>query len=447
MKPALTIAIVGHANTGKTSLLRTLLRNSQFGDVRDEAGTTRHVESAAIALDHQLQIEFRDTPGLEDSSALRAYLGEIEQQGHRSRDCLQKSIDAAGDTPDFEQEIKVIKQTLQCQILLYVIDCREPIFAKYIDEIAVLRLAAIPILPVLNFIHDQHSSLASWKQKLAELGLHALVAFDTVAFDFEAERRLYQKLQTLLEEHHSLLQRLLDKRQADWLQLQKTASLRIAHLLYDIGKLELKLTSEDSPGRGLEHIQNQVRAMEQQALTAVLHIMQFNEQDVAMSQLPVQEGNWQLDIFSAQTLKTLGLDTASAAATGAAVGVGIDLLFAGMSLGAATATGAALGTAWHTGKRFGKNILNKLSGHTCLRVDDTTLDILLLRQLWLLNTLFHRGHAANTQSRLTGKPNVTIPNDWRQNRQTIRASAAGWGMAESDVVNHIAQWISDQVRT
>ncbi len=441
MKTLLTIAVVGHANTGKTSLIRTLLRNSHFGEVREEAGTTRHVESAVIAIDQHQQIELRDTPGLEDSSALKNYLQQLQQQGHNNRDLLKRSVELVSTTPEFEQEIKVLNQSLECQLLLYVIDCREPIFAKYIDELEILRFAAVPILPVLNFIHHPRSSIEPWKQKLAELGLHAQVAFDTVAFDFEAEKRLYQKLQTLLEAHYQNLQTLLEKRQTDWQDLQHTACQCIAHLLFDVCKMEILPVANQPREALVKKLQEQVRQREQQALRSVLKVMQFNEQDIAMSQLPVSEGEWQLDLFSAQTLKTLGLDTASAAATGAAIGVGVDIMFAGISLGAATATGAALGAAWHTSKRFGKNLLNSFSGNKHIQVDDTTLDILLLRQLWLLNTLFHRGHAAPEADTLADKPNVQLPKEWRHQSQLLRTSAAGWGLEESDAIISTSHWL------
>ena len=46
--PPLDIAVVGHTNVGKTSLLRTLLRQPDFGQVCDSAGTTRHVERTEV---------------------------------------------------------------------------------------------------------------------------------------------------------------------------------------------------------------------------------------------------------------------------------------------------------------------------------------------------------------------------------------------------------------
>ncbi|MFM1832794.1 MAG: hypothetical protein RLZZ461_1110, partial [Planctomycetota bacterium] len=41
----LRLAVVGHANTGKTSILQTLLRRRDFGIVSPRGGTTRAVEA------------------------------------------------------------------------------------------------------------------------------------------------------------------------------------------------------------------------------------------------------------------------------------------------------------------------------------------------------------------------------------------------------------------
>ncbi len=74
MTEALTIAVVGHTNAGKTSLLRTLTRRVDFGQVSDRPGTTRHAEAVALRLDGREAVRFIDTPGLEDSVALLDFL-------------------------------------------------------------------------------------------------------------------------------------------------------------------------------------------------------------------------------------------------------------------------------------------------------------------------------------------------------------------------------------
>jgi flagellar biosynthesis chaperone FliJ len=61
--------------------------------------------------------------------------------------------------------------------------------------------------------------------------MHATLEFDTVAFTFEAEKRLYQKMQTLVESHYDRLQKLIDYRAQLWNQLCLSGAKRIAGLI------------------------------------------------------------------------------------------------------------------------------------------------------------------------------------------------------------------------
>ena len=51
MTKPLKLAVVGHTNVGKTSLLRTLTRDVGFGEVSHRPSTTRHVEGARLSVD------------------------------------------------------------------------------------------------------------------------------------------------------------------------------------------------------------------------------------------------------------------------------------------------------------------------------------------------------------------------------------------------------------
>ena len=62
MSAPLKLALVGHTNVGKTSLLRTLTRDIGFGEVSHRPSTTRHVEGARLSVDGQPLLELYDTP-------------------------------------------------------------------------------------------------------------------------------------------------------------------------------------------------------------------------------------------------------------------------------------------------------------------------------------------------------------------------------------------------
>lgn len=423
------IGVVGHTNTGKTSLVRTLLRLGRFGEIADRAGTTRHVEAAQLMIQGRPVIELRDTPGLEDSIALAELLQTIIDQGNPGRKALQYLIEHHQAHSEFEQEIKVLKQALACDVLFYVIDCRDDVLEKYRQELQSLSLAARPILPVLNFLNTPNARPQLWRETLADLRLHATVEFDTVAFDFEAEKRLYQKMQTLLEPRYEQLQFILEHRQQEWQQLRRAVIHQVASMLADVALMKTETArataTEQDTNRALtgavSQLQDKVRSREQQCLKTILNVLQFDSAELILPELPVTDDAWSMDLFSPDTLKTFGRDTASAAATGAAIGAGVDLLLAGLSLGAATATGALLGTAWNTSRRYGRDLKLKFGGTVCLGVDAATFEVLTLRQLLLMNNLFRRGHADQRSISIDDdKTAKTLPEGWPRQLKNLR---------------------------
>jgi len=222
--PPLEIAVVGHTNVGKTSLLRTLTRRRDFGAVDDNPGTTRHVESIDLCLDGAVAVRYFDTPGLEDAAALQQYLKNLPGEGtplERVRAFLAGPEAQAA----FEQEAKVLRTLLAVDAAIYVIDCREEVLPKYRYEIEVLSACAKPVMPVLNFLRDAHSQEAAWREVLAAYHLHASVQFDAVAPFVGAEGQLYQDLGVLLRARRPQLQAITGALQA---QAQQRLTRRIS---------------------------------------------------------------------------------------------------------------------------------------------------------------------------------------------------------------------------
>lgn len=204
--PPLDIAVVGHTNVGKTSLLRTLLRQPDFGQVCDSAGTTRHVERTDLRIQGAVAVRYFDTPGLEDSVALHHYLqslpGDVPTPLERVRAFLRGPEAQAA----FEQEAKVLRKLLEADAAIYVIDCREDVLPKYRCEIEILSACAKPVMPVLNFARSPGHQAQAWQSTLAAYHLHASVLFDAVAPFVGAERQLYEDLGVLLRARRAQLQ-------------------------------------------------------------------------------------------------------------------------------------------------------------------------------------------------------------------------------------------------
>lgn len=395
----LRIAIVGHTNAGKTSLLRTLTRQAAFGEVADRPGTTRHVERIALRVDGASPVLFFDTPGLEDSTALLDYLQALGRDATRL-ERVHAFLRGPEARQSFEQEAKVLRQMLEVDAALYVIDCREPVLPKFRCEIEILASCARPVMPVLNFVRSAASREAEWQAVLSASGLHAQVRFDAVAPFVGSEQQLYQDLATLLPRHRETLAgvvRHLDREFAE----RRTASCRlIADVLVDLAALRREITPEAYADpmqrqRFVADFQALALARVRRCMDAVLQVYGFRREDADLAALPWLDGRWQDDLFNPETLKQAGKRLGQGAAIGASLGLIADIAVAGVSLGAGAVVGGAVGGLVTQGwRQFGNKLVNKLRGVQELSLENELLLVAAAHLLEVQRALERRGHAA-----------------------------------------------------
>lgn len=414
MAEPLKLVVVGHTNTGKTSLMRTLLRDVDFGEVSGRPGTTRHVEGARLLADGEALVALYDTPGMEDAIALLDYVDSLAPPAERldGPARVARFLDSPSAATRFEQEAKVLRQLLASDAGLYVVDARDPVLPKHKDELALLASCARPLLPVLNFVRQPDAREADWREALARLGLHAIVSFDTVAPAIDGERHLYEKLITLLDAQRPRLERLMAARAAEATERREAAARLAAGLIIDVAALRVTVPAEPASAaeEALSRTHAAVRGHEQATVDRLLALYRFRPGDVRASALPLLDGRWEHDLFSGEALSQLGVKLGKGAAAGAAAGLGIDLFTGGLSLGAATAIGAVLGGAWQTFDKLGDRLLARVTGARELTVDDAVLRVLAARQQLLLQALEGRGHAAQAPVEI-GQPDIRR---WRE---------------------------------
>ncbi|ARP79487.1 GTPase SAR1 [Bordetella genomosp. 8] len=411
MADLLQIAVVGHTNTGKTSLLRTLTRDPGFGDVADSPGTTRQVQGARLRLDGRAVLAWFDTPGMEDSIALLEYIehlcGDRRLDGP---DRIRLFLDSPEAHRRFEQEARVLEKMLECDAALYVIDARDPVLGKHRDELALLAACGRPLLPVLNFVHAPSHRATQWRDAMARLGLHALLEFDTVAPPLDGEQQLYDRLAVLLDRHADILHGLSDALARERRERHVAALRLIAELLVDIASLRLTCGAGDAAVEAATRsLRDTARKREQACVDALLALYNFRADDYARDPLPLEGQRWGMDLFHPRALQDAGVEVGIGIATGAMAGAAVDLMLAGLSLGTAALIGAAAGGMWQGIERFGKRLGGRLRGERELSVDDAVLRLLAVRQRGLLRALERRGHAARDPVRLAG----TEQDPWR----------------------------------
>jgi hypothetical protein len=382
----LDIAVIGHTNTGKTSLLRTLTRRRDFGVVSARPATTRHVEMAELAADGQAVVRLYDTPGLEDSSGLLAHMEQLKTaSGQDWIETIQAFTTSAELQAGFAQEVKALKQVLASDVIF-----------KHRDELELLGRCARPVLPVLNFVASDAKHEAAWRDQLARVNMHAVVAFDTVVFHEAGELSLYTKIATLADRFAPLLDRLIADLAARRAALKRASAVVVAELIVDVTAARRTYTAaeEDAKTALAAELQDAVRQRERQAVAALLDLNRFDQSDYLPDELPFAQGEWKEDIFDPAVLERFGLSTGSALATGAAAGLAIDFMTGGMSLGAAALTGAGVGLVIDNLRRYGGRLKEMASGIANMRVAEPTLDLLIERETALLAALLKRGHGA-----------------------------------------------------
>lgn len=422
----LSVAVVGHANAGKTSLMRTLLRDSEFGEVADQAGTTRHVEGGALLIDESKRLSLFDTPGLEDSIALlhilSAYFPDKNVDGIER---LQYFLAHLSDYPELQQEAKVLRALLNNDLIFYVIDLREPVLGKYHDELKILSYATKPVIPVLNFTQQGQENIQLWKQQLARLNFHAYVSFDNVHFKFSDELKIYQKMQTLLTDKEDFLAELITLRQQQWAETFNSTKQLVTNLFIEAASVRYQADdNESSISAQTLLLQQSVRQAEAHCVKQLLQLYQFRQVDLQNSELPVQQGAWELDLFSVDNLQAFGIKLGGHIAKGAGVGIVIDLAVGGITLGAAALSGGVVGALWSVKQRYYNEIQAKIKGKRYLCVDDATLQVLWLRQLTLLTTLQQRGHASLGKIALKNAIEISadnLPKKWNSYLRKCRA--------------------------
>ncbi|UCD76695.1 MAG: GTPase/DUF3482 domain-containing protein [Phycisphaerales bacterium] len=402
-RPVLRVAVVGHTNTGKTSLLRTLTRDEEFGEVSPRPAVTREVSGTSLIIDGEPLVELYDTPGLEDSIGLLDHLDDL--RGDRRADGIEyigRFLESEEARSRFAQEAKALRQVLACDVALYAIDVRDRVLGKHRDELEILGRCAKPVVPVLNFIASEDAQTSLWREHLSRVNMHAVAEFDTVVYNDQDEQRLYEKMRTLLDSHRETIDALTRLRRRQREELIDASARLLAELLIDAAAfvMSVPLADRQRAAETVEAMKRKVRDREQRCVRELLELHRFRPEDCEAQGLPVTDGRWGLDLFSPEAMKQLGLKSGGAAAAGAAVGLTLDVMLAGLSLGTGTAIGAAIGALIGSGRMHGRRLLDRAMGMTELRCDDATLSLLRVRQTALIRALLRRGHATQDPMRL-----------------------------------------------
>lgn len=171
----ISIAIAGHTNTGKTTLIRTLMK-STIGEVSDEKNVTK--ESTAYYYEG-LQANFIDTPGFRYAQTYNMYRQEIDEN-HEYK--LPKKWEEK-----MSLDLDAIQAIGKSNVVLYIGNLSVVPDEGYIEEMEAVRNIQPRVIGILNQSKKQleasnkeivDNRINLWKKELKKQGIDNTIVFD-----------------------------------------------------------------------------------------------------------------------------------------------------------------------------------------------------------------------------------------------------------------------------
>jgi hypothetical protein len=408
-KAPLIIAVAGHANHGKTSVVRTLCRMPAFGEVKDFPGTTRVVSGVKFKVESEAKtyMIIFDTPGFQNSAQAIESCGDrfTVHDIRRFFDCRQ----------EFSEDCEALKQVLASQVVLYVIDSTCGPTENLESDFRILARSGVPVIPLFNFAKDNKSpGREAWTDFLHHNNYHLEVVYDAHFYRPDQECELYEKMLVLLKNplHREFFEYHVAMRQFEETRMTREAVAIMAEMLLDCAaychrsnkvESQKKKPAEDD---ATDTFKKRIAERESRAMRAMVAAYNFGP-NLLERNTGQAEANalWREDLFGKAIEWHLGIGVAAGAAGGAATGALVDTAMGWHSLGTGTLVGAVIGgIAGVCGAGLYNAKWDRTSHTLVIRCTENTGKALIERALLLLKNLQHRGMADQREFVVTDAP-------------------------------------------
>lgn len=344
------LAVVGHPNKGKSSLVATLAEDDSVG-ISPTPGTTLRARAYPMRVDGRLLYTLVDTPGFQRARKVLAWLEErAVATGATAADrprLVAEFVRAPGHGERFPDECELLRPLVEGAGILYVVDGGVPYGPEYEAEMEVLRWTGRPSLAVINPITNREH-VADWEAALGQF-FRVVRVIDALHADFETRRQLLLAFGELEARWRGPIGEAVAALDAAHASQRHAAAREIAQLLADA--LGLVVERRLDPTGDAARVEPELEAEYKQQLTtlesahrrAVQRIYGHRAIEAHARELELLES----DLFSEGTWLRFGLrrsDLVTVGAIGGATTGGvIDVALGGASFLAGAAVGAAVG--------------------------------------------------------------------------------------------------------
>jgi len=337
-------AIIGHPNEGKSSVVSTLTGDDRI-PISPIPGETIRNERVSWKAHGREMIQFVDTPGFQNP--LRT-LKWFEENASDHEGLLDRFLKEFAHVPGFDHDCELLKPLAEGAGVVFVADGSRPIGKTDLAEMEILRLAGNPRMGVINSKSDLPDYLENWKREFRK-HFNATFLFDACRASFRNRIELLESLKNIEQNWNPPLEKAIAQIRSDREGKRKrTADLIFEELEHSLVYKKSRLLADEHNSEVVkEELENAfregLRSIEERTWDRILKEFNHTRLNVSVAREPVLSE----DLFSDQTWQVLGLNgkqlALSAAALGGGAGVGLDVLFGGISFGVFAASGAVTG--------------------------------------------------------------------------------------------------------
>ncbi len=338
------IAIMGHPNEGKSSVLSTLAEDDSVR-VSPTPGETTQCRTFPVVIDGREVLRFTDTPGFQNPGRVLSILKTLSGEGG---EIIRKFREQARIIAELADDRELLLPVERGAGIIYVVDGSRPVRNVDREEMEILRLTGRPRMAIINCKDQEEQHLQSWKEEFRK-SFNANRVFNAHRATYAERILLLEALQSIDQDWQPVIGQVVTAFQRDWAaRNQVTAGLIIA-MLRDCLRFRLTVAAnEESQDRRRE--EELVRSFNKS-----LAGIESKAHQKIRAQFKHHIFNYQLpprsilreDLFNERTWQILGLSRRQLAIlgglSGAAVGAGLDVAHAGLSMGLYAALGGAIG--------------------------------------------------------------------------------------------------------
>lgn len=375
----LQLAIMGHPNAGKSSVVATLTENDSI-DIGNVPGTTTWSDHYPVIIDGRTVIEFIDTPGFQNPGHLLEWF-----KAHKDEENVAAVfIEAHESNALYVHDCELLRPVSQGAGIILVVDGSTRIRQKDRDEIELLRLTRRPRMAILNNLTNRENYLSQWDSELR-------MSFNSVR-EFNAHRATYAERIDLLNALKSIEQgweprfkEAISTFEKDWdnrieqtvetiIELFRTVLEYRVSKRVDPQKISTRTGEKRVKAQLVKRLEEGIRRFEKDAQQEIRAHFRHKVWNTPPGSLLME------DLFSDEVRHGLGLSKTQLALAGAAAG-GIaggllDATTAGLTHGSFALLGAAGGgvTGWLGGSALARTDIHRMLGGVRVTVGPVTRD-------------------------------------------------------------------------